>query len=203
MKKISIFVVLDNKKGLLSVVLYLLLMAISAAGILGILGYAVIGSSEYNRMHQMARDIADDPNSHTDEEITNAVKEFHDMANNVVQSGSIVPGQGGGLGVKLLLQGEKAINDVQLQQYVIKIVANPANPDPYEDVTVTVTVLNSLTGTAVQYSVVGTDGYTQNGTLSTDENGQISFSIPGGGEEVTDTITVTVDSVTQTYTYTF
>lgn len=197
------FIYLNNERGLLTALGLLLVLFLSIAGILGILGYAVTGSSEYNRMHRIARDIADDPNSHTDEEITNAMEAFHDMASNVVESGTIVPGQGGNLGVKLLLQAERKLNDVQKQKYIIKVTINPPDPGPWENVVVTANILNSVTGTSVNWSVSGTDGYSNSGTSTTDENGDISFSIPGGGEGVTDTVTITVGPVTEEFTYTF
>jgi hypothetical protein len=199
----GMFTYIKNERGLLAGLGVLLVLFLAIAGILSMLGYVVTGSTQYNRMHRMARDIADDPNSHTDEEITNALEEFHDMASNVVESGSIVPGQGGNLGVKLLLQAERKLNDVQKQKYIIKVTITPPDPGPWENVVVTANILNSVTGTSVSWSVSGTDGYANSGTSSTDENGDISFSIPGGGQGVTDTVTVTAGPVTEEFTYSF
>ncbi len=174
--------------------------------ILGILGYAVKNSSEYNKMHQIARDVAEDPNSHSDVEILNSGDALVKMMNETVQGGTTGAGgglTGGGHGVKLILQAEEALRKVRIQAYVIKIVPSPASPVAGQAVTVAITIVNSIQGTEVNYSLVGSDGYTQNDTLATDQNGQVSFSVPGGEGGVTDVITVTVGSVSEVYTYKF
>ena len=107
-------------------------------------------------------------------------------------------------GDQLRKEAEDTLEEIRNQEYVIKISVNPADPAPKQTVSVTVTVLNALEGTPVSYSVAGTDGYSQSGTLSTDQNGQVSFSIPGALEEgVVDTVTVTAGSITEQYTYVF
>lgn len=178
-------------------------LILGAAAILSILGFAVKGSEQYNHFHQLASDVAANPNSHTNEEILNGGQALVDMMNQTTQGGAIVPGTGGGMGVRMLLQAEDALNKVRNQQYVIKITPSPADPAPKQAVTVTITVLNSLHGTAVSYSLSGTDGYSQSGTLYTDQNGQVSFVVPGGAQGVVDTISVTAGSVTAQFTYTF
>lgn len=174
-------------------------------GMLSLIGYAIKNSQEYNRFHQIARDVADDPNSHPNEEILNSGDALVKMMNQAVQSGATAGGSNvvGGLGVQLVLQAEDALNDVRNQQFVIKIVVNPVDPAPFQTVTVTITVVNSVTGTPVHFSVVGSDGFTKAGTLNTDQNGQVSFTVPGGAQGVVDTITVTVDSVKEEFTYKF
>jgi hypothetical protein len=181
----------------------LITILLAAAALLSILGVAVKNSTEYNRFHAIARDVADDPSSHSDEEILNSGQALYDLMNETTQGGTIVPGTGGALGVKLILQADRALNDVRNQQYIVKISTSPADPGPGQGVTVVVNVLNSLTGTPVQYEVSGSDGYHDTGTANTDSGGSISFFVPGGAEGVTDVVVITVGSVQETYTYVF
>ncbi len=182
-------------------VFYVILgLLLGLASVLGILGYAVKGSHEYNHMHQIARDIAEDPNSHTDEEINNAGEAFVNMASDMVDAGITGPG---GIGVKALIKTERMIRDIKNQAYVIKISPEPANPIAGNPVTVTVTVVYATEGTEVNYSVAGSDGYTLSGTMPTSSAGTIYFVVEGGEPGVTDTITINVGSVTEVYTYTF
>ena len=81
----------------------------------------------------------------------------------------------------------------------------PADPVPGQDVTVYVNT-NAGAGTTVDYSVVGTDSYTDSGSLVTDDSGQISFGIPGAVAGVRDTVTVSVPGSgtgSKTFTYEF
>lgn len=149
---------------------------------------------EYQNLQQLIKNKKADPSSVTDEQLRQALENFRSAVSDQF---------GDRLGDKLMSQAEETLDKIRNQQYVIKISVNPADPAPFQTVSVTVTVLNSLEGTSVSYSVVGTDSYTQNGTLSTDKNGQVFFSIPGGAEGVVDVITVTVGSVTEEYTYQF
>ena len=57
----------------------------------------------------------------------------------------------------------------------------------------TVTVVTNLPTNActISYSVVGTDGYTQSGTPTTDASGRVSFGIPEGADGVHDTVSIT------------
>jgi len=80
----------------------------------------------------------------------------------------------------------------------ILVKATPADPAEYEDVTITVTIVPSgggenIAGISVNYHVVGTDGYADDGAIETDDGGKIEFYIPGGKSGVRDTITVEID----------
>jgi hypothetical protein len=187
---------------LLTLVISLLLGAVS---VLGIFYGAITSSSEYNKFHRIAQEVAEDPNSHSEEEILNAGEALHDMMKQTVDNGASGIGgkTGGGLGVKLLIQAEDALRKVRLQQYIIKISIFPADPAPDEPVAVTLEIVNSIEGTEVIYSLVGSDYYTQNDKLTTDTNGIVTFSVPGGEEGVVDNFTVTVGSISETYTYSF
>lgn len=82
----------------------------------------------------------------------------------------------------------------------ILVKATPADPEEYEDVTITVTLVpagggENVSGVNINYHVVGTDEYMDDGVLETDENGQIEFYIPGGEAGVKDTITVEVEDL--------
>lgn len=187
---------------LLTLVISLLLGAVS---VLGIFYGAITNSSEYNKFHRIAQEVAEDPNSHSEEEILNAGEALHDMMKETVDNGASGIGgkTGGGLGVKLLIQAEDALRKVRLQQYIIKISILPADPAPNESVTVTLEIVNSLEGTEVTYSLVGSDNYTQNDKLTTNTDGIVTFYVPGGEEGVVDNFTVTVGSISETYTYSF
>ena len=50
---------------------------------------------------------------------------------------------------------------------------------------------------------MGSDGYKQTGTLITNAAGMVTFSVPGGSEDVVDTFNVTVGDINENYTYSF
>jgi hypothetical protein len=80
----------------------------------------------------------------------------------------------------------------------------PQDPGPGEGVTVTATIFPVVEGCSVSFSIVGTDGYTNSGTYSTDASGQASFYIPGGAQGVFDIVTITsANGLKYTVTYTF
>ncbi|MFA5867154.1 MAG: hypothetical protein WC891_04205 [Actinomycetota bacterium] len=100
-----------------------------------------------------------------------------------------------------LEEGQQWINEGKLL-----ITANPPDPAPSQSVTMTVRIFPAEAGVMMDYSMVGTDGYSTSGTGTTDKNGEFSFTIPGGGAEVHDTVTVTVPSKSNlggTVEYTF
>jgi hypothetical protein len=91
--------------------------------------------------------------------------------------------------------------DIQLQpgqQWINKgellITASPPDPAPSESVTMTVRLFPATAGVEADYSMTGTDGYTTSGKGTTDSNGEFSFTIPGGGADVHDVVTVTIPS---------
>jgi len=181
----------------------LLAVLLAAAALLGIFYSAIKNAPEYNRMHRIAQEVAADPNSHTDAEITNAGEQLYNVMKSAVESGTSAPGVGGGLGVKELIKVEDALRRARLQQYVIKISVNPPDPGPLQGVDVTLEIINAGAGVAVTYSLSGTDGYAQGATLSTDQSGKVSFHVPGGAAGVKDTFTVKVGPVTEIYSYVF
>lgn len=189
--------------GLIFTFFFTLLMALGA---LILAGKSFIQADvRYVHCQQVAADIADDPNSHSQEDINDCVTAFKDLFSQATQAGAGAGGSNvvGGLGVKQILVAGDAQDKVRNQQFVITIVASPAAPAHFQPVTVTITVLNSTTGTPVTYTLAGSDGYHQGNTLTTDDHGVVSFTVPGGAVGVTDVITVTVGPVTQTFTYTF
>jgi hypothetical protein len=178
----------------------LIAVLLAAAGLLGIFYSAITTSSEYNHMHRLAQEVAADPNSHSDEEILNGGEALYNMMSKTAQSAGGVPG---GLGAKQLMVAEEALRKIRQQQYIIVITLSPPDPGPYEGITVTLEIQNSLTGTPVTYSLSGSDGYHKGATLTTNAQGTVSFSVPGGASGVTDVFTVTVGPITQTFSYTF
>ncbi len=102
--------------------------------------------------------------------------------------------------------------DIQLepgQQWINKgkllISASPPDPGPNENVTMTVRIFPAQAGIEADYSMSGTDGYSTSGKGTTNSSGEFSFTIPGGGAEIHDTVTVTIPSMSLggTVEYTF
>ena len=79
---------------------------------------------------------------------------------------------------------------------------NPADPGPWESVTVTATLIPFAPDCNISFSIVGTDGYSNSATKPSDANGNASFYIPGGAEGVVDIVTIT-SSNGKTYTVTY
>ena len=84
----------------------------------------------------------------------------------------------------------------------VSATPNPANPAPFQDVTVTATLIPSVENCNISFSIVGTDGYSNSATTTSDSAGQASFHIPGGKEKVVDVVTIT-SSNGKTYTVTY
>jgi len=196
MKKKMLF----SKKGqrgwiLLEVLLVTALIIIATGVGLGLWTQSEIRQlPEYKNFVALVQKAKAAPSSVTEEQLKQALENFRSAVSNKF---------GESAGSQVMIRAQEAIEKIKKQQYIIKIIVSPADPAPYENVSVTVTVLNSLAGTLVSRSVVGTDGYTQSGTLSTDTNGQIFFTIPGGAKGIVDVVTITAGSVTEKYTYTF
>lgn len=181
----------------------LITIILAGAALIGIFHAAITNSTEYNRLHRNARNYADNPGSVSEDELLNSGEALVKLMRETVKEGAGAP-ETTGAGVKLLLEAEEKLQEVRQQKYVIKVVANPAAPALKQGVTITITVMNSITGTTVKYSLVGTDGYKKSGTLATDGNGQCSFYVPGASKEGTvDTVTITVGTVIETFTYQF
>jgi hypothetical protein len=80
----------------------------------------------------------------------------------------------------------------------------PQDPGPGVGVTVTASLMPSVEGCNISFSIVGTDGYSNSATYPSDANGQASFYIPGGAEGVVDHVTITTENGKQfTVTYVF
>lgn len=83
--------------------------------------------------------------------------------------------------------------------------SSPTDPSAGQTVSVTATLVPAISGCSVSYSVAGTDGYAASGTPTSDTSGQISFTIPGGAENVHDVVNISESSsgVETTLAYTF
>ena len=82
--------------------------------------------------------------------------------------------------------------------------ASPPDPAPNESVNVTAEVLPNVSGCDVDFSIVGTDGFSKSETLTTDSSGVAGpFFIPGATESVVDTVTIMVNSISRDLVYTF
>jgi len=86
---------------------------------------------------------------------------------------------------------------------IASITPHPADPAPGQSVTVTATIFPAEAGVTVEFSIVGTDGYSNAESVVTDENGQASFFIPGAAEDVVDVVTVRVGETEAEVTYRF
>jgi hypothetical protein len=75
----------------------------------------------------------------------------------------------------------------------LNITPVPADPAPGQSVTVTACVFPPRPNVAIEFAMVGTDGYTHTSTPATGQDGCANFVIPGGAQGVVDVVTVTVD----------
>ncbi len=85
----------------------------------------------------------------------------------------------------------------------VSAVASPADPAPFQGVTVTATVFPAIAGCSVSYTVTGTDGYNDSGSPKTDSSGQINIFVPGGAEGVNDIVNLESNGKTFNVVYTF
>ncbi len=90
-------------------------------------------------------------------------------------------------------------------EYALSVWASPADPGPNEGVTVYARVNPRVAGVDIYFSITGTDGYSNESTVATDEEGLAKFYIPGGAEGVHDNVTIRIVStgLTRTISYTF
>ena len=133
--------------------------------------------------------VADD----SEDETNNAVSKNEDVT---------VPE---GNGTVILIDVADNAADNGTAGYILNVYASPSDPGEYQDVTVYIRVYPAGSGARVGFSVSGTDGYANSGTLTVDDEGNASFYIPGGAEGVRDTVSVSiVDSgITKTFSYVF
>ncbi len=81
---------------------------------------------------------------------------------------------------------------------------SPASPAAGQSVTVTANVLPAMAGCDVNFNIVGTDGYTNSATHTTNSSGEARFGIPGADPGVFDRVTITTaNGASQTVSYTF
>lgn len=110
----------------------------------------------------------------------------------------------------------KECNDAVTNEEDISIIGEVCTTDVYtvsatptsvstSGATVTIKTVLPTEGCSIDYSLVGTDGYTQSGTLLTDSAGITSFNVPAGAESVHDDVNViaTESGVSTTAGYTF
>lgn len=70
----------------------------------------------------------------------------------------------------------------------------PPNPAPHQGVTVVATLMPVTPDCDIHFSIVGTDGYTNSATYSSNHGGQASFYIPGAMPGVFDKVSITTSS---------
>ena len=81
---------------------------------------------------------------------------------------------------------------------------SPQDPGPGEGVVVTGTIIPAVEGCSISFSIVGTDGYSNSATKTTDAAGQATFYIPGGDEGVFDQVSISAGNGTSyLVSYTF
>lgn len=82
-----------------------------------------------------------------------------------------------------------------IEEGKVLVIADPHDPDPGQSVNMTVRLTPVKADVEINYEVQGTDDYSASGTKTTDANGEITFSIPGGTTGVRDIIKVTIPSL--------
>ena len=87
--------------------------------------------------------------------------------------------------------------------YSMSASASPAAPPPGVGVTATAVVIPAKAGLKITFSISGSDGYANAGTLTTNSQGTVSFYIPGGAETVVDTVTFTLVETGQSVTFVY
>lgn len=81
---------------------------------------------------------------------------------------------------------------------------SPVDPGPGVGVTVTGTLIPKVANCSISFSIVGTDGYSNSATKTSNSEGQATFYIPGGASGVFDKVTITSSNgKTYTVSYTF
>lgn len=116
---------------------------------------------------------------------------------------SQVPGfqvpQDGGVGIAV------SNDKPPVATYSLSVSASPVDPGPGVGVTAKAVVQPAKSGLQLTFSIVGTDGYSNSGTLTTNSQGTVSFYIPGGAEGVVDTVifTLVVTGETKSFSYVF
>ncbi len=89
--------------------------------------------------------------------------------------------------------------------YALSVWASPADPGPGDAVTVFAKINPVDSGVDIHFNIVGTDGYSNENTKSTNSDGLSTFVIPGGDKGVHDVVTIKIVStgLTRTISYTF
>jgi hypothetical protein len=76
--------------------------------------------------------------------------------------------------------------------YSLSVVASPSDPAPDQGVNVTATISPATAGVEIYFHIIGTDGYENWATYTTDDSGKATFYIPGAEEGVRDKVTVRI-----------
>ncbi len=90
-------------------------------------------------------------------------------------------------------------------EYALSVWASPADPGPGVGVTVSARINPRVAGIEIFFSIVGTDGYSDEETVITNDEGLATFYIPGGEEGIHDNVTIKIikTGLTRTISYTF
>ena len=105
----------------------------------------------------------------------------------------------------LVLTSTDKDGEHQKGAYSLSVWISPANPAAFQSVTVYARIFPAVAGKEIYFSVSGTDNYSKEETETTDSEGQVSFYVPGGAENVSDFITVKIveTGLTRTLSYVF
>jgi hypothetical protein len=105
----------------------------------------------------------------------------------------------------LVLTSTDSEGDHQKGEYSLSVWISPANPGPNQSVTAYAKIYPPTAGVEIHFTVSGTDGYSNEITNTTDSEGNVSFYIPGGAEDVQDHLTFTIveTGLTRSLSYTF
>lgn len=81
---------------------------------------------------------------------------------------------------------------------------SPSDPAAGQGVTVTGTIIPKVANCSISFSIVGTDGYSNSATNTTNSEGQATFYIPGGAAGVFDKVSISSSNgKTYVVSYTF
>lgn len=72
--------------------------------------------------------------------------------------------------------------------FIASLTPNPSDPGPSQGVEVTARLSPITENCPIQFQINGTDGYSNQNTIVTNKDGEASFFIPGGAEDVVDVV---------------
>jgi len=221
---------LSALRGQRGVVATFLLTVLSAAGTVILVGFESVRTApEYTRSLQIATDLRQNPNSHSQAIVDASARELLTLLIQSIQDPDCpdcpiieVPpcceypqdanpaaDSREGPGLRELLTAVDTQQDIRTQLVIIKAFVGPATPLAGVDATVTVTVLNSDTntpvaaGTRVSYTIGFLPFPSLAGVKFTDAAGTVQLHVRGKVRDTVENFTFTAGGVTEEFSYTY